>query len=106
MLHWQPLDLQRRLQGTDAPPLLLDVREPWELEVCQLPGACAIPLGELAARLSELDAQREIVVICHRGARSLRGALLLERAGFARVINLEGGMTAWAEEIDTAMATY
>lgn len=106
MLRWRPAELQAHLARVAAPPLLLDVREPWEFDLCHLPGACSIPLGELAARVGELDPQRETVVICHRGGRSLRGAHLLEASGFARVINLEGGVTAWAEEIDSTMATY
>lgn len=87
-------------------PVLLDVREPWEFEVCSIPGAVSLPLAQLPARLEALDADAETVVVCHHGMRSLQAALLLERAGFRRVLNLQGGVDAWARTVDLAMATY
>ncbi|MFC2055620.1 molybdopterin-synthase adenylyltransferase MoeB [Chloroflexota bacterium] len=85
---------------------LLDVREPHELEISNLDGATVIPLGQLAARLSELDSAEEMVVLCKSGTRSARALELLVSAGFRKVKNLEGGINAWAEEIDPSLPIY
>jgi len=74
-----------------------DVRQPDEVAKGALPGATNIPLGELAARLTELDNQQRVVVLCRSGGRSTQAAELLTEAGFADVVNLEGGMIAWAK---------
>ncbi len=97
-------ELARRLSA--APPLLLDVREPHELQISALPGALNIPLGTLAARLSELDSAREMVVFCKAGTRSARALELLVSAGFKRVKNLQGGINAWAREVDQNLPIY
>lgn len=97
-------ELARRL--SENPPLLLDVREPHELQISALPGALNIPLGTLAARLSELDSAREMVVLCKAGTRSARALELLVSAGFKRVKNLKGGINAWAKEIDQSLPVY
>lgn len=93
------------LQGPSA-PLLLDVREPHELEISWLPNAANIPLGTLAARLSELDSAREMVVFCKAGTRSARALELLVSAGFKKVKNLHGGINAWARQVDTSLPIY
>jgi molybdopterin/thiamine biosynthesis adenylyltransferase/rhodanese-related sulfurtransferase len=98
-------ELARRLSG-EKPPLLLDVREPHELQISALPGALNIPLGTLAARLSELDSAREMVVFCKAGTRSQRALELLASAGFKRVKNLQGGINAWAREVDPKLPVY
>jgi adenylyltransferase/sulfurtransferase len=85
---------------------LLDVREPHELEISHLDGATVIPLGQLVARLSELDSAEEMVVLCKSGTRSARALELLVSAGFRKVKNLEGGINAWAEEIDPSLPIY
>lgn len=87
-------------------PLLLDVREPWETALCVLPGSLCIPMGELPARLEELDTTRPVVCICHHGVRSLHVAAFLARRGCADVINLSGGIDAWARAVDTTCPTY
>ena len=87
-------------------PLVVDVRERFELEICRLEGALHIPLGELPARLRELDARREIVTLCHRGVRSLRAREILQAAGFGHVRSLRGGLDAWAAEIEPGMERY
>ena len=97
--------LAEELEG-EAPPQVVDVREPHELAIAALPGATHIPLGELPGRLGELDSRRSIVTVCHRGVRSLRAAEILGAAGFARVRSLEGGIDAWAAERDPEMARY
>jgi molybdopterin/thiamine biosynthesis adenylyltransferase/rhodanese-related sulfurtransferase len=86
--------------------VLLDVREPHELEISRLPNSVNIPLGNLAARLSELDSAREMVVFCKSGTRSARALELLASAGFKKVKNLKGGINAWAREVDTSLPVY
>jgi adenylyltransferase/sulfurtransferase len=90
----------------ENPPLLLDVREPHELQISALAGAVNIPLGMLAARLSELDSAREMVVLCKSGSRSARALELLASAGFKRIKNLQGGINAWAKEVDNSLPAY
>lgn len=87
-------------------PVLLDVREPWEFDLCRIDGSTLMPMGAVSRRLVELDPNKETVVICHHGVRSFHIARLLELQGFTQVINLSGGVDAWAKQIDAAMATY
>jgi len=87
-------------------PLLLDVREPHELEISALPGAKNIPLGVLSASLSQLDSACEMVVFCKAGTRSTRALELLVSAGFKKVKNLKGGLNAWAREVDRNLPVY
>ncbi len=99
------LDLQTRLART-SDLLLLDVREPHELAISALRGSTNIPLGELAARLSELDSAQEMVVFCKAGTRSTRALELLVSAGFRKVRNLKGGINAWARDVDKELPVY
>jgi rhodanese-related sulfurtransferase len=87
-------------------PQLLDVREPWEYQLCHIEGSQAIPMGAVPARSNELDPEREIVVICHHGGRSAQVAMFLERQGFGKVINLAGGVAEWAGRVDPKMPQY
>ncbi|MEQ1661701.1 MAG: rhodanese-like domain-containing protein [Thiobacillus sp.] len=105
MRQFRPAELAAYLEAGHTPQLL-DVREPWEWERCSLPGARLIPMQELPARLKELDQTAETVVICHHGVRSFHAARYLETAGFGNVINLTGGVAAWADEVDPAMPRY
>jgi len=98
-------ELKTRLEQSE-PPVLLDVREEWELMRCQLPGITWIPMGQIVARVNELDKNKETVVICHHGVRSWQVAKFLESEGFGDVINLSGGVDAWAKQIDPAMPLY
>jgi adenylyltransferase/sulfurtransferase len=86
--------------------ILLDVREPHELQISSLPNAINIPLGTLAGRLSELDSAREMVVFCKSGTRSARALELLASAGFKKARNLQGGINAWARDVDTSLPIY
>ena len=85
---------------------LLDVREPHELQISNMEGATLIPLGQLAARLAELDSAEEMVVFCKAGTRSARALELLLSAGFRKVKNLKGGINAWAKEVDPRLPVY
>ena len=91
-----PRELKARLDAGIRPELL-DVREPWEFELARIEGSRLISMGELAEKVSELDPAAETVVICHHGVRSAYVTQALERAGFAKVLNLEGGLDAYAE---------
>ncbi|MEX2144577.1 MAG: molybdopterin-synthase adenylyltransferase MoeB [Anaerolineales bacterium] len=87
-------------------PKLIDVREPHELNISKIEGAQLIPLGQLAARLSELDSAEELVVFCRTGSRSARAVELMVSAGFRKAKNLKGGINAWAREVDPKLPVY
>lgn len=87
-------------------PFLLDVREPWEFETCHIPGAQLMPMQTIPARYQELDLDQQIVCICHHGGRSMQVANFLHRQGFTQVLNLTGGVHAWANQVDESMPTY
>lgn len=89
-----------------AQPVLLDVREPSEIEICSLPGALHMPMHLVPIHHGELPDDRDIVVICHHGARSMQVAMFLEHNGYDRVHNLSGGVEAWATEVDSSMRRY
>jgi adenylyltransferase/sulfurtransferase len=97
-------DLKKKLDAGEG-IVVLDVREPHERSICNI-GGTHIPLGELPARMHELDADRETVVLCRSGNRSARAAEFLQSSGFEKVWNLKGGIRAWANEIDPEMPTY
>jgi sulfur-carrier protein adenylyltransferase/sulfurtransferase len=86
--------------------VLVDVREPFEYEINRIPGSRLIPLGELPARLSELDSADDIVLQCKSGGRSAKALKVLQEAGFRKLTNLEGGITAWAEDVDPSVPKY
>jgi adenylyltransferase/sulfurtransferase len=97
-------ELKTKLDAGDRPELL-DVREPWEFELARIEGSRLIPLSELSDRFTELDPAAETVVICHHGSRSAYVTQALERAGFAKVLNLEGGLDAYAD-VDESVPRY
>lgn len=105
MRQFRPAELAAYIEAGHA-PVLLDVREPWEAGICRLSGSVLIPMRDLPARLAELNKDAETVVICHHGVRSYHAARYLETMGFSSVINLSGGVAAWADEIDPAMPRY
>jgi adenylyltransferase/sulfurtransferase len=100
-----PAELKSRLEGAGK-PVLLDVREPWEVAIAALPGIVAMPLHEIPQRWRELDAQAEIVVICRSGMRSQNAATFLMQQGITHVYNLAGGLLAWSREVDPSLPTY
>ncbi len=100
-----PVELSQRLASKE-PLVLIDVREPYEHDICNIPSAKLIPLGELPARLSELDTADEIVLQCKSGARSARALHILQDAGFKKLHNLEGGILAWADQVDPSVPKY
>ncbi len=97
-------DLKGKLDsGEDI--FLLDVREPHEYQIANL-GGHLIPLGDLPARVHELDSSREIVVHCKMGGRSQRAAEFLQQAGFKKIQNLAGGIQAWSDQVDPRVPKY
>ena len=96
----------RQLESDKPQPLLLDVRQPWEYEICKIENSTLIPMSQIPAKIEELDMQRETVVICHHGIRSRSVARFLEQAGFSNIINLSGGVAQWASTVDKQMPTY
>jgi rhodanese-related sulfurtransferase len=107
MMQISVVELAAWLADPQRPaPQLLDVREPWEVAVCALPGAVPIPMGQVPARAAELDPDRPVVCYCHHGMRSLQVAHFLARRGFDTAINLTGGIDAWAREVDPSCSTY
>jgi sulfur-carrier protein adenylyltransferase/sulfurtransferase len=89
----------------DNRAVLLDVREPGELAICQVPGSLHIPMREIPARVWELPDQH-LLVLCHHGRRSGRVTQFLRANGLEQVTNVAGGINAWAEQIDPSLARY
>ncbi|MFB3076813.1 MAG: rhodanese-like domain-containing protein [Lysobacterales bacterium] len=85
---------------------LLDVREPWEIEIASVPQSIKIPMAEIPSRHTELDADKPVAVLCHSGGRSAKVADFLATQGFSRVANIDGGIDAWAQELDDSLARY
>jgi rhodanese-related sulfurtransferase len=99
-----PSELKERLDGGDRPEIL-DVRESWEFELARIEGSTLIPLSELPDRFRELDPAAETVVICHHGSRSAYATRALAQTGFRKVLNLEGGLDAYAD-VDASVPRY
>jgi rhodanese-related sulfurtransferase len=99
-----PGELRRRLDAIE-PPAILDVREPWEHELCAIPGARLIPMDQLQWRVGELDPDREVVVYCHHGQRSAAVVQWLRRQGIPAV-NLRDGIDGWTVEVDPTLRRY
>ena len=97
--------LKARLDQREA-PFILDVREPQEYQICNIPGSTLIPLGELPARLQELEGRGEMIVHCKSGARSAKAVKLLREAGFAQARNLRGGILRWIDAVDPTLPKY
>jgi rhodanese-related sulfurtransferase len=87
-------------------PVLLDVREAWEFEICHIDGSINIPMGQIPLQLEQLQTATEIVVICHHGIRSQQVISFLQRQSVATLVNLDGGVDAWARTIDSDMPVY
>ena len=97
--------LKAQLDQRDE-PFILDVREPQEYQICNIPGSKLIPLGELPSRLQELEGRGEMIVHCKSGVRSAKAVKLLREAGFARARNLRGGILRWIDIVDPTLPKY
>ncbi|ADW68605.1 rhodanese-like domain-containing protein [Granulicella tundricola] len=99
--------LRQQTAGTAGAPVLLDVREPWEIETASLAGSVNIPMGDIPSRAhAELDPDQPIVVMCHHGARSLSVTMWLRREGFEQAQSLAGGIDYWSRAIDPTVPRY
>jgi rhodanese-related sulfurtransferase len=94
------------MRSTRKEHMVLDVREARELDICQLEGAVHVPMAEIPARVVDLPTNQPLVVLCHHGARSQMVVDFLRDAGFDNAVNLEGGIEAWACEIDQSIRRY
>ena len=106
MREFSALQLKAYLDSSEEQPLLLDVRQPWEFDVCKLDNSVLVPMSTIPSNVESLDTNRETVVICHHGIRSRSVGRFLEQSGFSNIINLSGGMAQWAKTVDTQMSTY
>jgi sulfur-carrier protein adenylyltransferase/sulfurtransferase len=98
-------ELKQRLDRGEK-PLLLDVREPHEYALSDLPGAIKVPLQTLPKNLEKVPRDRELVVYCRSGGRSANAVQFLRQMGYEKAVNLAGGINAWAERIDPALRKY
>ena len=98
------IELKQRMDaGEDV--YILDVREPYEYQIANI-GGKLIPISEVPQRLAEIDRDREVIVQCRSGARSQKVAEFLQLAGYPKVVNLAGGILAWADQIDRKVQKY
>ena len=100
-----PIDLQKRVELGEL-WLILDVREPWEIEIANIAGTMNIPMSEVPARYDELSAEAGIAVLCHSGVRSGRVAGWLAANGIEDVANIVGGIDAWSQQVDPGVPRY
>jgi adenylyltransferase/sulfurtransferase len=96
------------LRDKNVEHLLLDVREPFELAICQIEGNVNIPLGQLPGRLAEIEGWKGKLIVCQckSGRRSMKAVETLKKHGFQKPVNLEGGILAWGEEVDPSISAY
>ena len=106
MQEFSAQQVDELIKQSDKKPFLLDVREPWEHEICHIDGVTLIPMKTIPQHLAKLAPTEEIVVICHHGIRSRMVGRFLEQEGYKHIINLSGGVKAWAEQVDATMPKY
>ena len=108
MSNFKEIDVQTLKSKLDDNDdfILIDVREDQELKVCKIDRAIHIPMGVVPARLNDIDSDKPVVVMCKSGGRSAQVCQYLNENGYSNIYNLNGGITSWALEIDSDMATY
>ncbi len=104
-LEITPAELKARLNSGEK-LVLVDVREPWEQEICRIEGASLVPLGTLATSLNTLPDVDEVICYCHHGMRSLDAAAWLRFQGFEKAKSLAGGIERWSLEVDPNVPRY
>ena len=105
-LEMSVAEAHERLKTAGANVMLIDVREPWETDICRVPGAEFIPMRQIPERLDSLPRDRHLLIMCHHGARSQRVTQFLRNNGFDTVTNVSGGIAAWTDEIDPSLQRY
>jgi sulfur-carrier protein adenylyltransferase/sulfurtransferase len=104
MIELSPKELnERQLKG--FPVMVIDIREDWEREISQIKNSDHIPMSSLKNQIDCLPKDKDIILFCHSGVRSLQAALWLQEQGF-KAISLKGGINAWAEQIDPSIPIY
>jgi rhodanese-related sulfurtransferase len=103
-IQMTPQDLQERIRQ-DPPPLILDVREPWEYQKARIEGSVLVPMREIPGHMDSLPRDQEIIVVCHHGVRSMQVLYFLSQQGFTRLRNLMGGIDAWSS-VDPKVPRY
>ena len=98
--------LKSKLDQGNGEFILLDVREPYEHQICQIEGSLLLPMKQVPPALNTFDREQEIVVICHHGMRSMQVAEFLQQNQFSQVTNLQGGIDVWALMVDSSMQRY
>jgi len=106
MRQLSPQQVFELIEQSETKPVLIDVREDFENEICSIEGSIKIPLDTIPEALEELDPQQEYVLICHHGMRSQRAGMIMASHGFEKLINLVGGIDAWACNIAPEMKRY
>jgi len=106
MIEKNAQDVKDLIDSAKKKPLILDVREQWEYDICHIKESVHIPMGQIAERKDELNMEDTIIVVCHHGIRSRMVAKFLDASGFINVINLSGGVDSWSKEVDQSMPKY
>jgi rhodanese-related sulfurtransferase len=100
-----PEEVKAQLEGAER-PVLLDVREPWEIEIAHIDGSKNIPMADVPTRVQELDPDEHIIVVCHHGVRSLNVTNWLRQQGFENVQSMRGGIDRWSRTVDPKVPVY
>ncbi|MBT6754551.1 MAG: sulfurtransferase [Gammaproteobacteria bacterium] len=106
MIEKSVLEISEILNDSSIIPVILDVREKWEYDICHIENSVHIPMGQITERKDDLNNNDMIIVVCHHGIRSRMVAKYLDANGFTNVINLSGGVDAWSNEVDPSMTKY
>jgi rhodanese-related sulfurtransferase len=102
----QSVSCEQALTMQSQGALILDVREPWELEIAAIDGALNIPMQSIPAAIDALPREQDLLLLCHHGMRSMNVAQFLERHGFDALFNVSGGVDAWSRQVNPALARY
>ena len=106
MIEKSVLEISEILNDSSIIPVILDVREKWEYDICHIENSVHIPMGQITERKDDLNNNDMIIVVCHHGIRSRMVAKYLDANGFTNIINLSGGVDAWSNEVDPSMTKY
>ncbi len=101
-----PTALKQRLESGDTTITIIDVRQPWEVDICRIPNSLNIPMDDIPDSLDQLPREGTIVFVCHSGQRSAAVTNWLRMQGYTNVLNMAGGIDRWAREVDPSMRRY
>ena len=100
-----PTEVYKKIEAGEELQII-DVREPFELEICQVENALHIPMQQVPNQMSKIPQDKTLVVMCHHGVRSMRVVNFLKAQGVSNIYNMDGGIDRWAIEIDRNMNKY